>query len=184
MANMKSNQQVGVDIAADFSAVTFTVKGFAPRTLIMANLSEAVRTRAACVGMAQVRVVDAAAIPAADKDGNIIPEATRLAMKDERIGALIDHYMTGTEEWSRVTAAKSDGGLLFEALCRLYGHMKAPSEIRAWLDGLSDKEQAALREDDEVAPVILRVKAERNAGKPKADTKALLQGLTAAPTQS
>lgn len=120
------------------------------------------------------RFVDAAAMSKDTKDGSAASPAT----KAKAIKALIDHYETGTAKWTRVSEGGPKGGFLYEALCKVYGHMKAPSEIRVWLDGLSAKEEAALREDDTIAPVI----AELKAAKPKpsiagVDTKALLAGL-------
>lgn len=173
---MKSNQQVEPIIADDFSSVTFKVEGHPDLVLDMNKLSPEIVRRAACVGMAQVRIVDAAAIGAADKAGNIIPKDERIAKKHAQMAALIAHYESGTTEWSRVKTAGPKGGFLFEALCKLYGHMKAPSEIRAWLDGLSDKEQAALREDDTVKPVIEAIKAA--VVKPEAKEAAKVQAKT------
>lgn len=177
---MKSNQQVGVVIADDFKTVTFKVIGHADIVLEMDKLSEAVKLRAACVGMAQVRIVDAAAIGMTDKAGAIIPAAERIATKHSRMAELVAHYMTGTVEWSRVKAsAGPSGGYLFEALCEMFP-AKTPVDIRAYLDGLSDKQQAALREDDTVSPIIAKIKVAKSAGQPKLDTKALLGGLEAA----
>lgn len=136
------------------------------------------RARAEVHGWVQ-RISDAAAISRTDKDGGIIPAADLARMKYEAMEALRDHYESGTAEWSRVASAGPKGGYLFEALCRVYGHKLAPSDIRAWLDGLSEKEQSALRDDDTIAPVIRAIKAER-AGGDRPDTKALLDGLTKA----
>lgn len=124
------------------------------------------------------RFVDAAAMSKDTKDGS----AASPAAKAKAIKALIDWYETGTEKWSRISEGGPKGGFLYEALCKVYGHMKAPSEIRVWLDGLSDKEQTALRMDDTIAPVIEALKAAKPAVKPNVDTKSLLNGLTAAPT--
>lgn len=179
---MKSNQQIEPKIADDFLSVSFALADGQPDIVLdMTKLHPDIIRRAACVGMAQVRIVDAAAIPMQDKDGNIIPKEKRLEMKRDRMQTLVDHYMTGTSEWSRVAKGGivSDGGLLFEALCTIYADVRTKDEVRAFLDGLSEKEQAALREDDTVRPVIDQIKAKRNEGKPKADTKALLAGLTA-----
>lgn len=123
------------------------------------------------------RFVDAAAISRDPKTGESASPSDKL----EAIMALVEHYESGTEKWSRVSEAGPKGGLLFDALCVMYGHMKAPSEIRAWLDGLTDKEQAALREDDEVTAQISAIKRERaeKSGDPKVDTKGLLAGLKA-----
>lgn len=176
---MKQNQMVEPVIADDFSAVTFKVRGMPDIRLDMGKLHADIIRRAACVGMAQVRIVDAAAIGVADKDGNVIPADKRVAMKHAAMARLVEHYETGTSQWSRVSEGGPTGGYLFDALCKMYGHKKAPSEIRAYLDGLSAKEQAALREDDEVAPVIAAIKAERAKldPTPKPDTKGLLANL-------
>lgn len=179
---MKENQTVKPIIADDFSAVSFEVRGLDTLTLTMSKLHPDIIRRAACVGMAQVRIVDAAAIPAARKDGTIIPADERTAMKHAAMARLIEHYETGTDKWSRVSEAGPTGGYLFEALCEMYGHMKAPSEIRAYLDGLSDKEQSALREDDEVSPIIAKLKAAKLAAIPadqRVNTKGLLDTLKA-----
>lgn len=175
---MKTNQQVDPVIANDFLSVRFDINdGGAPLTLDMTKIHPDVIRRAACVGFAQVRIVDAAAIGAADKSGAIIPTAERLAMKRARMADLIAHYETGTAEWSRVKTGGDTGGYLFSALCRMFAATKTPAEIRTYLDGLSEKEQTALREDDTVEPVIRAIKAERSVGQPKADTKTLLAGL-------
>ena len=55
--------------------------------------------------------------------------------------------------------------------------LEVVATVRAFLDGLSDKEQAALREDDSVAPIIAEIKAEKAADKPKMDTKSILAKL-------
>lgn len=175
---MKTNQTVEPKIADDFKSVSFAVNDGQPDIVLdMTKLHPAVVERAACVGMAQVRIVDAAAIPMTRKDGSIIPADERTALKRAKMQALVDHYMTGTSLWSRVTEAGPQGGFLFEALCKVYGHMKAPTEIRAWLDGLSEKEQSALRDDDTIAPVIAELKKAKSAGKPAVDTKSLLAAL-------
>lgn len=122
------------------------------------------------------RFVDAAAMSKDTKTGlPASPEA-----KAKAISALIGHYESGTEKWSRVSEGGPKGGFLYEALCKVFGHKKSPTEIRTWLDGLDDKQQAALREDDTIAPVIAELKAAKAAAKPaaeKVDTKALLAGI-------
>ena len=175
---MRVNQQVQPVIAEDFSRVTFVVNdGGEALTLDMGKLHPDIIRRAACVGMAQVRIVDAAAVSRATKDGRVKSADEMMAEKRENMAALIAHYETGTAEWSRVQEGGPRGGLLFEALCEVYGHQKAPSDIRAWLDGLTDKEQAALREDDTIAPVIARIKAAKPKAASGVDTKGLLAGL-------
>lgn len=175
---MKSNQMVEPTIAEDFSSVSFVVRGKDTLTLDMGKLHADILKRAACVGMAQVRIVDAAAIARADKSGKVRTAAEMVDLKWERMAALIAHYETGTAEWSRIREASGvAGGFLFEALCEMYEGKQTPAQVREFLDGLSNAEQAALREDDEVEPIIARIKAKRNEGKPVVDTKSILGKL-------
>lgn len=122
------------------------------------------------------RLVDAAALPADPKTGKPAPTDEKF----EAILALVEHYEGGSDQWTRVSKGAPRGGVLFEALCRVFGHQKAPSEIRVWLDALTDKEAMAIREDDAVAPVIAAIKKERRAaeGDTAVDTAGLLKGLT------
>lgn len=174
---MAKDSTVQVTMAEDGS-VQVRVRGAhedgsdAVMVLDMAKVSATVKAYAAFHGMKQ-RLVDAAAMSKDTKDGSAASPAT----KADAIRKLVDFYATGTEKWSRVSEGGPKGGFLFEALCKVYGHMKAPSEIRAWLDGLSDKEQAALREDDTIAPVIAELKAAKPKPASTVDTKSLLAGL-------
>ena len=175
---MKSNQIVEPTIAEDFLSVQFAVKGMDTLTLDMGKLHADILKRAACVGMAQVRIIDAAAVSRADKAGVVRTAATMIALKHERIAALIAYYETGTSEWSRAREVSSErGGYLFEALCQIYEGKQTPAQIREFLDGLTGAEQAALNEDDEVAPTVRALKDKRNAGKPVVDTKGILDKL-------
>lgn len=175
---MKTNQMVEPTIAEDFSSVSFAVRGLATLTLDMGKLHGDIVRRAACVGMAQVRIVDAAAVSRTDKNGKLRTADEMIALKHERMSALIAHYETGTAEWSRVREASgARGGYLFEALCEMYEGKQTPEQVREFLDALSDKEQAALRDDDTVAPVIAKIKKARSEGQPKVDTGSLLGKL-------
>lgn len=174
----KSNSIITTEVLP--GAIRFVVKGAGDMTLELAKVSDACKAHAAVHGFVQ-RISDAAAISRDKTTGASASPADKFtAMR-----RLIDHYETGTTEWTRVAEGGPQGGMLFEALCEMYGHMKAPSEIRAWLDGLSAKEQTALREDDEVAPVIARIKAAKQAAIPpeaRVDTKGMLAGLKAPTT--
>lgn len=164
-----------IEVKRDGAMIAIAVKGAGIVTLNMDKISPENMAYAAFHGLKQ-RVVDAAALARDTKTGQAAPADEKL----EAIQAVVEHLESGTAQWSRVVAGQPKGGLLFEALCRVYGHQKAPSDIRAWLDTRSDKEQMALREDEAIAPVIATIKAERvkaDTG-PKADTKALLADLT------
>jgi hypothetical protein len=179
----KANPVVSV-VRLDGGNVQATVKGGQAdgsdwvRVLDLSKVAAANLAYAAFHGIKQ-RAVDSAAIPADTKTGK--PAAP--TEKAEAIAAIFDHLESGSADWTVNKVSGVKGGYLFEALCKVYGHMKAPSEIREWLDTLSDKEQAALREDDTIAPVIAEIKKAKLGDAPKADTKSLLAGLTAAPKE-
>lgn len=167
---MKANATIGTEILPG-NTIRFHVKGAGFVDMRLDAVSESNKDRAMIHGFIQ-RISDAAAIGRDPETGKAADPATKL----EAMSRLVAHYETGTTEWSRVQAAGPRGGLLFEALCRMYPD-KAADAIRTYLDGLSDKQQAALREDDEVAPVIAAIKAEKAKDQPKMDTKGLLAGL-------
>lgn len=161
-----------VEVKMDGGLILINVLGAGSLTFNPLKAHHAVRDYAAFHGFKQ-RFVDAAAMSRDTETG--APASPQ--EKYEAIEALVEHYESGTDKWSRVAEAGPKGGYLFEALCRVYGHKKAPSEIREWLNGLTDKQQAALREDDEIEPVIRAIKAEKRKDQPAVDTKGLLAGL-------
>ena len=87
--------------------ITFTVLGVGDIVLMFDQLSQGVRQRAMVHGLTQ-RISDAAAIPF-NKDENRYATASE---KYAAMQALVEHYHTGTEEWSRTRAAggsRADG---------------------------------------------------------------------------
>lgn len=78
-------------------------------------------------GIRQVRFIDGAAIGKTDKDGRMIPEATRLQMKYEGIRRIADHVASGSPEWElpragAVRVPKVDAlELVLEAIARATG---------------------------------------------------------------
>lgn len=165
-AQVKRNSVINV--AVDGPEIVFEVSGAGKVILDTSRVHPEIERHAMLHGFKQ-RISDAAAMSC---DG-----AGRPASPTEKLDAmraLVAHYESGTAEWSRrAEAAGPRGGFLFEALSRMY----PDADVRTYLDGLTSAEQAALREDSDVAPVIAAIKAERNVGKPKLDTKAILAGL-------
>jgi hypothetical protein len=165
-AQMKRNSVINVTETE--AGLTFTVSGAGDVALEFAKISPTNRVRAETHGWKQ-RISDAAAMSCDGEGRTASPMEKLTAMR-----ALVMHYESGAAEWSRrAEAAGPRGGFLFEALSRMYPE----ADVRAYLDGLTSAEQAALRDDSDVAPVIATIKAERNVGKPKLDTKAILAGL-------
>ena len=120
------------------------------------DLSEAIMEMALLHGLKQ-KIVDAAAI-------SRNPETGRSASTKDKYEAMrevADRLLAGA--WNKVRGDGSGtgtGGLLFAALCRIYT-AKTPEDIRAFLDGKTLAEQAALRKNPRVAAVIEEIKLER-----------------------
>lgn len=151
-----------------YNEITFTVRGAGQVTVDFEMLHPTIVARAAVHGMIQ-RISDAAAISRNTENGLAATPADKLLAMEK----LVAHYHSGTDQWSRVQSGGPKGGLLFKALCEMYGDDKTPEEIREFLDSLSDKEQAGLRLDSEVAPIIARLKEEEDVKRPAMDVSAL-----------
>lgn len=119
---MKENQSVKPIIEMDKDQIVFEVRNKTPLILHMDKVHVDNIKRAAFVGMAQVRIVDAAAVGMADKDGRIISATERQDMKYNRMKALIEHYESGTPEWSRKGVGAPDkSAIILRALAQVRG---------------------------------------------------------------
>ena len=168
---MARNAQITVERAGDALVIDFS---HGKRIeLRPATLGPDIREQAMFHGLKQ-KLVDAAAI---SRD----PETGRSATvegKYRAVAAVYERLLTG--QWN-VTRGEGtgtgSGGLLFAALMRLYP-AKGAEALREYLGGLTPTQQAALRKNPRVAPVIEEIKAERAANgdgeEPGAD---LLAGL-------
>lgn len=179
---MKANQVVSYEINTEDGTITFTVKGHSPLVMDMTKLHSDNINRAAFVGMAQVRIVDAAAVNRADKDGNLLDEAERTRIKYERMKKLVDHYESGSADWNvRVSQkAETDHSLTLRAMEQVLGRDRAGVEaaIAQWTNsGHGSRgiilEAWAARAD--VAEAIREYKAERTAN---VDSDKMLAELT------
>lgn len=135
-----------------------------------AQLEHDMRAAAMIHGLKQ-KLVDAAAISRNTDTG-------RAASTDDKFAAVkevYDRLLAG--QWNKGReggGGSGNGGLLYRALIRLYP-AKTSDQIRTYLDGLDDKQQAALRKNPKVAAVIADIRAESAKG--GADTDTLLAGL-------
>ena len=166
---MKDNQLISPQIADDFTKVTFEVKGMPSLILDMMKLHPDIIKRAACVGMAQVRIIDAAAISRADSDGTVRTPKEMLELKRAKMSELIDHYMTGTSEWNRKRAAgggaaKDVSGITLKAMQRVWPDKdcEALAFRMEQKRGISRREAyAVFAQTREVAAAIAAIKSER-----------------------
>ena len=144
-------------------------------------LSADIRAAGLVHGLKQ-KLVDAAAIsrdPLTGKPATIDTKYTAVKEVFDRI--------TGVNPtWNKVRGegggSTGSGGLLYRALVRLYDGVQTPEQVRKYLDGLNAEQQAALRGNKKVAPVILAIKAEDAArraetGEEEDESDNLLAGL-------
>lgn len=127
-------------------------------------------TRQALLHGLKQKLVDAAAITRN-------PETGRSATIEDKFAAVrevYDRLLSG--QWNKARGdGAGTGSLLFRALTRLYP-AKSADDIRAYIAGKSDKEQAALRQNPRIRDMIDTIKAE-SARASDVDTDAMLDEL-------
>ena len=180
---LKENQSIKPVIDVDAGTVTFIIRDREPLTLTIGKLHPDVVKRAALVGMAQVRIVDAAAISATDDDGNLLDAETRLDTKRERMEALVEHYETGTPDWSRKGTGEGGGrSITLEAIARVKSvdYETAKAMVARMAEkahgGDTKKALAFLRTGRKIAEAVNAIRAER-APAPKIDADNALKDL-------
>ena len=152
--------------------VTFVVDGVGTLVMDADRLTADLFTYAALHGLAQ-KIGDAAAL---ERDKETGRSATP-QQKYDAMQAVIEHLTAGGE-WNRKAEGDGSGGLglLVSALMRVTGQGR--EALEAAVAGWTPKQQAAMRADPAVAPVIAAIKSERAAKVTGGiDTKALMSGL-------
>lgn len=164
---MKRNPVIRVTKAPD--SVTLTSAAGESITIRMNDLPDDTFRYAAVHGITQ-KLVDKAAM---SRD----PDTGKAATVEEKwaaVAAEAKRLLAGGP-WNLAREAGPKGGILFAALCRMYGDTKTPEAIREWLDGKTKAEQAALRTNPKVRSHIDAIEAERGRD---VDTDGLLDELT------
>lgn len=122
-------------------------------------------TRAAIMHGLKQKLVDAAAIARNPETGR----SATIEDKYEAVKTVYDRLLAGLWNAPRGEGGAPSGGYLLQALCRLYP-AKSVENLRAFLEGKTDKEKAALRKNPRVAEIIEAIKAEN--AKPDENTGA------------
>lgn len=151
----KNTRQIEATTDAKALTVTFAIAGLDPLTINANALTADLLNHAIVHGLKQ-KIGDAAAMSRNPETG----ASATLADKRAAMARVIDQLMGGDWNKTREGGAGGAGGLLFAALCRMQP-TKPAAEIRAWLDGKTPAEQAALRKNPKVAPIIAAIQAER-----------------------
>lgn len=147
---------IDLDSAPINGGVRFDVEGVGRLTLMMSQLTPAMATACLLHGLKQ-KIGDAAAIPRDPETGR----SATLSDKYAAMSAVRDRLLDG--QWflraGTGSGSAGQGGLLYRALVRLYP-AKTAEQLRAYLDGKTDAEQAKLRATPKVAAMIADIKAE------------------------
>ena len=102
------------------------------------------------------KLVDAAAISRNPETGR----AASVEDKYQAVKAVFDRLLSG--QWNATREGGGNaGGLLFQALVRMYAGRKTPDELKAFLADKSDAEKTALRKNPRVAQIIDDIRAEQ-----------------------
>ena len=168
MNDTKRNATISATIDGNTLALTFA-NG---ETLTMRGdaLNSDVQQYAMMHGLKQ-KLVDAAAI-------SRNPETGRQASVEDKyqaVKAVFDRLLSG--QWNAVReGGGATGGLLLQALVRMYAGRKTPDQLREFLADKSDAEKTALRKNPRVAAIIEEIRAEQGKAA-NIDTDELLDEL-------
>lgn len=171
MADKETSRVIAHEI--DETGITFTVKEQGKLRLAFANLSSAVRDRALAHGLVQ-RVSDAAAKSRDARTGK--PADSKV--KFEAMAELVNHYMSGTENWSLGREQEGQNvSLLVECLSEIYPERNA-EQLREWLRKRSAADRKALLVSEKIKPIAERIEREKLK---HIDTEDLLSDLETMP---
>lgn len=151
----KSNSVITHSLKPDTREIVFHVAGAGDVSLDLAKCAQPILDRFTVHGAIQ-RISDRAAIGRDPETGKSATPADKLDAMQE----LVEHYMTGTSEWSLTGTGGPRGGMLFRALCRIYKE-KSADDIQAWLGTKNANEKKALRKTEAVSKVIDEIEAEQ-----------------------
>lgn len=173
---------VACEVSPEQGLMNLTFADGRKLNLHVSGLSEAIRAAAMMHGLKQ-KLVDAAAI---NRDPETGKPAT-IQTKYDAVREVFDRITSANGTWNKVrgdgTGTTGAGGLLYRALVRLYAEVQTPEQVRAYLTPLTAEQQAALRKNKKIAPVIEAIKVEdaerrREQGEDDEDVSdALLAGL-------
>lgn len=159
-----------ITAAIDGQALTLSFANGETLTLRADALNTDIQQQAMLHGLKQ-KLVDAAAISRNPETGR----AASVEDKFQAVKTVYDRLLAG--QWNATReGGGATGGLLLQALCRMYAGRKTPDELKAFLADKTDAEKTALRKNPRVAAIIEEIRAE--TGKAASiDTDGLLDEL-------
>ena len=152
MTDTKRNTAITATI--DGNTLTLTFANGETITMRGDALNSDVQQYAMMHGLKQ-KLVDAAAISRNPETGR----AASVEDKFQAVKTVYDRLLGGS--WNAIReGGGATGGLLLQALCRMYAGRKTADELKAFLADKSDAEKTALRKNPRVAQIIEDIRAE------------------------
>ena len=153
--NDTTKRNAAITAAIDGQALTLTFANGETLTLRADALNAGIHSQAIMHGLKQ-KLVDAAAISRNPETGR----AASVEDKFQAVKTVYDRLLAGS--WNAVReGGGATGGLLLQALVRMYAGRKTPDELKAFLADKSDAEKTALRKNPRVAQIIEGIRAEQ-----------------------
>lgn len=154
--NTRNETKRNATITATINEATLALAFANGETLTMRGdaLTSDVQQYAMMHGLKQ-KLVDAAAISRNPETGR----AATVEDKYQAVKAVYDRLLAGAWNATR-EGGGATGGLLLQALVRMYAGRKTVDELRAFLADKTDAEKTALRKNPRVAQIIEDIRAE------------------------
>ena len=152
--NTQTKRNAAISATIDGTTLSLTFANGETLTMRGDALNSDVQQYAMMHGLKQ-KLVDAAAISRNTETGR----AATVEDKYQAVRVVFDRLLAG--QWNATREGGGNGGgLLFQALCRMYAGRKTPEQLRAFLADKTDAEKAALRKNPRVAEIIEAIRAE------------------------
>jgi hypothetical protein len=152
-------------------AVEFAFSNGEKFTAHLAHLDVAIYAEAAAHGIAQ-KIGDATAISRNPDTG----ASATVADKYAAAKAVYDRITGEQPTWNAIReGGGNEGGLLLRALVEYYAGKRTADEVKVWLDARTDAEKTALRKNEKVAAIILRMQTAK--ADPSIDSNELLDSM-------
>lgn len=150
---------VSCDVSVAMGVLNLTFADGRKLNLHVSECSQEIRDAAMMHGFKQ-KLVDAAAISRDPVTG----KAATIDTKYDAVREVYDRLTDRAGTWNKIRGegggTTGAGGLLYRALVRLYDGVQTPEQVKAYLAPLTGEQQAALRKNKKIAPVIEAIKAE------------------------
>ena len=152
---MDTKRNATITAAINGNTLTLTFANGETLTMRADALNSDVQQYAMMHGLKQ-KLVDAAAISRNPETGR----AATVEDKYQAVNVVYNRLLRG--QWNATREGGGNtGGLLAQALTRMYAGRKTAEDIRAFLDEKTDAEKTALRKNPRVAQIIEEIRAEQ-----------------------